>query len=397
MTPEDVKKEIEIQEEFEHLLAEFKKLPPLKKHEPTLMEISGYPHYENVCSNILAFFFSSNEDHGLKTLLLESLLAAAKIDITNIHISYSSAECEVPTKNNKRIDIVITTDNAVIGIENKIYADIYNDLIDYQNCISELASKDDKSNKILILLSFKQITNDMIKNYSCLDNNGKFYSITYSDLFEKINEKIGDFILNSNNKYLTYLIDFMKTINNLKRGTTMDPNLLAFFQKHEHENKNENALFKLLKAGDDLRKEMRNQIKQLKDSIKFNIAGIYIDRGINPTGISEYLLICDFIPNDASLFKELTDKDRNLAISTTISPSGWEISMYFYYLRDKDNLEKLKTFLSEIGIATNEKNEDSKLVCEVNKELKYEASIKDVSKCLQEEVLDKIKDHIINC
>ena len=217
---------------LEHLLAEFEKLLPLKKHELTFLEISGYPHYENVCSNILAFFFSSNEDHGLKTLLLESLLAALLIkkehnlDITELHISNSYAECEVSTKNNKRIDIVITTDNAVIGIENKIYANLYNDLIDYQNCISELATKDDKSNKILVLLSFKQISNDMIKDYSCLVNNGKFYSITYSGLFEKINEKIGTFILNSNNKYLTYLIDFMKTINNLKITKSPGPDLM---------------------------------------------------------------------------------------------------------------------------------------------------------------------------
>lgn len=34
----------------------YKKIPIKEK---TFMDVSGYPHYENVCSNILAFYFNS--------------------------------------------------------------------------------------------------------------------------------------------------------------------------------------------------------------------------------------------------------------------------------------------------------------------------------------------------
>jgi hypothetical protein len=42
-----------MERQFEALLDEFRKLPPAVSRLPTLMEVAGYPHYENVCSNIL--------------------------------------------------------------------------------------------------------------------------------------------------------------------------------------------------------------------------------------------------------------------------------------------------------------------------------------------------------
>lgn len=41
---------------------------------PSIFEIAGYPHYENVCSNILVFFLQPDAAHGLKDLCLKSLL-----------------------------------------------------------------------------------------------------------------------------------------------------------------------------------------------------------------------------------------------------------------------------------------------------------------------------------
>lgn len=38
------------------------------------MEISGYPHYENVCSNILKFYLAPTNEHGLNDLALNSIL-----------------------------------------------------------------------------------------------------------------------------------------------------------------------------------------------------------------------------------------------------------------------------------------------------------------------------------
>ncbi len=40
-------------EQFKTLLDEFKKLPPTPLRTPTTLELSGYPHLENVYSNIV--------------------------------------------------------------------------------------------------------------------------------------------------------------------------------------------------------------------------------------------------------------------------------------------------------------------------------------------------------
>ena len=58
---------------FDNLLDEFGKLPKRPERQPTFLEIAGYPHYENVCSRILAFFFDSGKPHGLGTLFLDAL------------------------------------------------------------------------------------------------------------------------------------------------------------------------------------------------------------------------------------------------------------------------------------------------------------------------------------
>ena len=43
---------------------------------PTLMQIAGFPNWENVYSNILAFFLDTNQDHGFGPLFIRSILAA---------------------------------------------------------------------------------------------------------------------------------------------------------------------------------------------------------------------------------------------------------------------------------------------------------------------------------
>ncbi|MCY7351216.1 MAG: hypothetical protein LH606_11195 [Cytophagaceae bacterium] len=48
---------------------------PVKKAEvlPTLFDIAGFPHYERVVSNVSAFFFQTENPHGLGPLFLNAL------------------------------------------------------------------------------------------------------------------------------------------------------------------------------------------------------------------------------------------------------------------------------------------------------------------------------------
>ena len=56
------------------LLDRLQKLPRRVERPRTFMEIGGYAHSENVCSNLLAFFFDPGAPHGLGSLFLDALL-----------------------------------------------------------------------------------------------------------------------------------------------------------------------------------------------------------------------------------------------------------------------------------------------------------------------------------
>ena len=111
-------------EQIADLFAGLNNLPKAVNREPTFMEIAGYPHFENVCSNILAFYLQPMNEHGFGTLFLDvlSTLINEGIAIDGQGVDVRREEI---TGNRKRLDLVIESDNYIIGIENKIYAGLY--------------------------------------------------------------------------------------------------------------------------------------------------------------------------------------------------------------------------------------------------------------------------------
>ena len=55
-------------ERYKKLFEELRKIKSGPARRKTFMDISGYPHYENVVSNILSFYFDDSEEHGMKDL-----------------------------------------------------------------------------------------------------------------------------------------------------------------------------------------------------------------------------------------------------------------------------------------------------------------------------------------
>ena len=199
---------------YEKVLDDFKSLHiQTVAIEPTFLDISGFPHYENVCSNILQFFFQTNEAHNMGDLFIQALLKTVGENISN-SILVNEVVREQPTPSGKRLDIVITTDDYVVGIENKIYAVLTNDLGDYSNYLqSILAGR--KLKKIVLSLH-------PIATYS------GFVNITYKELFNSVDSLMGNYWQGSNRKYLDYLNDFMQNIRRLEGASSMDNELISF-------------------------------------------------------------------------------------------------------------------------------------------------------------------------
>lgn len=206
---------------YELLIAEFEKFPKPSLEQPTLFEIAGFPNYENVASNVLRFFLDTEECHGLGGLFLNTLLQCLKDSNLSEYINKTfSVNREVTTEKGNRIDIVVECADLNVAIENKIFHILNNDLEDYRHHISQKYM----ANSIVIVLSIRQ---ENIDSYGA-----GFYAITYKRFFNRLLKNIGQYILNSNNQYITFLLDFIKTINNLNNPVTMTDQTLTFFDKH---------------------------------------------------------------------------------------------------------------------------------------------------------------------
>lgn len=289
-------------EEFSKLLIDFKSISK-HKYKRSILEISGYPHYENVCSNILSFFFDPNNEHGLKGLVLQSFLECINseydFEFENIQIHR-----EFQTIGKNRLDILIKTNDFVIGIENKIFHHLHNDLNDYKKTVELTATNYEKVYNIVLSLNKISTIEELI----FLEKNN-FINITYDELFKKIKSKIGNFIDNSDFGYLFYLKDFIKSIENLNPKTMEQKTLWSFFKT------NSESIQELVNSFNDYKKYLSNKIYTLnsfvpKEEYAPNCQKSWI--------YEKFVLVFDY---------EFEEK-YFVSVDTSITIEGWKIQIF---------------------------------------------------------------------
>ena len=139
--------------EYDDLLHEFEALPHISM---SIFDVAGYPRYENVSSNVLAFFFDPNSEHGLGKLFYSCLMNLAGANEARPDSAQSfRVRREVSTNKGKRIDILIRTDSQIIAIENKLDAPVDNPLDEYSDALDEWA-KPNQLEIVKIILSLKE-------------------------------------------------------------------------------------------------------------------------------------------------------------------------------------------------------------------------------------------------
>lgn len=259
---EDLKRIKEMLDESQNIIVD---IVTISKN---FFSITGYPHYENVASSILAFFFDTSEEHGLGDLWVSSLLDCYYSKSTESYKRLSSYNVvdapirEFRTENNKRIDIVIELDTkSVIAIENKIYATDYNDFGEYS---SEIRKKYDGYEEVKVILSLKELKKE--------DRSG-FINITYNELISKVKAQLGFYIDTANEKWLIFMNEFIKNMNDLEGNYTVA--IDGEWQKFIKENE-KNIL--------DFYKNMENDAKSKEEflnSVRLKIDEKIIDSNIN--------------------------------------------------------------------------------------------------------------------
>ena len=308
-------------DQFKVLLAEFKKLPRTPQRDPTTLELSGYPHLENVYSNILAFFLDPRREHehGFGSLFLESLLFVAGYKEQEVTIQ-GGEEVEVnreeSTRTRKRIDLVISTDTLIVGIENKIYQPRHNDLEDYGRHLAEKANGR-RVCKILLELNSPKDDQELFG----------FKPITYQEYFDEVLRRIGPAIIGSTDRYLRFALEVIETIKHLKEDSAMDSQMLAFFKKKQTD------VEILMQEVDNLKKDMKKRVTALRDIL--DISG---RRPIEHKRSEEGHLL------NYSLYHSITIEDNFvLVIITYISPEGWNVEI-------KGDFQRIKTWLDTQGV-----------------------------------------------
>ena len=338
------------------LLDDFRALPGHVERPRTFMEIAGYPHYENVCSNILAFFMDPQESHGLGTLVLDALVSAGGIDASESSISSSvSVDREVTTQAGNRIDLLITSDDYAVLIENKIYATVNNPFADYTSYL-DLNHGDLAGHKILLTVFPTSEGHEW-----------GFANLTYTDFVGEIRSLLGRYVSSADARYLTMFLDFLNTVENLQRGTRMDRELIKFLADRGDDVRD---LFANLKR---LRVEMREKVHELQTLID---ASHY--PSVEEEGLWRWETVAMF---DNLYYKTRVAEDLLVGIDAHLSPHGWEIQIF---VRDKGDPLKLKNLLQRLEIPV---EEEGRFVH--TSHLAYDEDLDQIRPVLQE-VIDKL-------
>lgn len=205
---------------FKHLLDVFEKIPK-SQDGPTFMQICRYPRnrYEEICSRILQFYLNPKAEHNMGDLWLRALLDAVKgvyerhdlsvADIENDSNYIDCSQVEVEREvyaGSKRIDLVVKSRSFAVCIENKTGADVYNPLDIYKHYMEE--NFNDRHIYCIVLSLYP-----VGKTTKLREND--FVTVSYAELFAAVRRLLGEYVANAKSEYLTYMLDFMKTLSNM--------------------------------------------------------------------------------------------------------------------------------------------------------------------------------------
>jgi hypothetical protein len=327
-----IKIEMEL-DRYQKMLTELKSLSPVKAIEETFLEISGYPYLENVASNILEFFFDSEEAHGLGSVFLEALLSTAQNSDIGFSFENTIVEREVVTPLQCRIDLVITTSSLIVGIENKLFSNVNNDLPHYCKFLKDKALELQKETLdnvdiVPVLLTLYPVSKSQMM--------GDFTNITYKQFFKTLMPKLGSSILNANARYTPLLLDFIQTINHLQEGPKMENDPFHHWIKT-----NQKDAESLMQKVKEYRRKLKNRIKTLNSFVDLQK---YVENKINirqwfwdpPSGEILRALVYDL-----KIHNEI-----NLAIDIYLDPREWSILLF---CRDSSDPIKYQNFLNWVN------------------------------------------------
>ena len=284
--------------------------------EKTIFEITRYPYREKVSSNLFAFYFDINEEHNLQDIFLKALFKVISKKWGEEHtISYNTDELivepEYKTESGKFIDIVLSNSNFIIGIENKIGAEVYNDLVDYYKTL-EGENKDTYA----VVLSANNLSREDEEKIK----NSQFEHILYSELFDEVDELLKQKQY-SKNKWIEFYEEFKETIRRrYDKNMEIDNDFKEFYSN------NNRAIEEFTSCLCNVKQKLNRRVDKLGellvDKLKEDkyVVGHW---NYSKNNITQYDPFHNLFTISNIYLKEL-----KLTIDNVITPNDWYIQIY---------------------------------------------------------------------
>jgi hypothetical protein len=315
----------------------------------TFLDITKQSSRETVISRIYVYYLDASNNKVIADLFLNSLLEliyekkSIKLELTG-HVCYT----EVKTTLGNKIDfhIISSKTNEEIIIENKIFHNLDNDLLDYWNF-----GKCEPHKKVGVLLTLKP-------KAIPINVNDKFINITHAEWINRILHKGLPSDLSAN-QYI-YLTDFFRNMKQLFYSMELNEQARFFF---EHSN----LVLKVTETERMARKYVQDQFAIVADQLSWELSS----SGANYQQIwnhqkAYYTLITDklfqsersitiiielfdkAIPVDKELQKCLKDDPHYIKlVKDGTRKSNYVHFAYQWYRLDNYELENLAAFIVE--------------------------------------------------
>lgn len=163
-------------------------------------------------------------------LLLRALMNCVGISWETM-IHKALVDREVYTTQGGKLDLLLVTDDFIIGVENKIWAVLHNDLDDYGTLIAETAAKAnlEPENCHRVVLTVRDLSADERRKA----DRAHFRVVRFSELIGAVRPLLGHYTRRADFKHLSYFTDLMQTLENLAGASKSE--LTQFLATHARE------------------------------------------------------------------------------------------------------------------------------------------------------------------
>ena len=331
------------------------------KEDGNYFTVCGFPHFENVASNVLAFFLNADNDHGFGTLFFDALAKCCKIDNEIDGHAFRAAR-EVVTESNKKIDILLEDGSRCFVIENKIWAPLNNDLDDYYAFARTMFSE---KNIFGVIISIRGIKSPK----------KEFVSITWKDLINEIRHKSGEVFGPKNLRYQQLANEFFLNILALsgEGGAKMEKEFLEFVKSNKSDlqdfyMKVDGYYQFLWSNADKVKKGIKDQCEK-ESVIPWIYDGKKEEEGLFVT------TVVDIYHGDNTV----------LAIDAVFDESGWHFDVFYRKYKNAnypDMGDEVLGYCKKHGLNGNIKDKDENHKVRLEKHFGFQAQIVDVIECL---------------